>query len=407
MVRRIGILGSTGSIGTQTLEVIRELNASAGAAGGAEYRVCVLTCGSNRELLLKQILEFLPETVCIASGDDAKWLGRELTSAGGGIASGAKILYGDDGLEEAASVPLDLLVTAIVGMRGLKPTVKAIRAGTDIALANKETLVAAGEAVMSLAAEMNVRILPVDSEHSAIFQCLESSFAGGRSSVDELILTASGGPFRTYSARELESVKPSDALRHPTWKMGGKITVDCATMMNKGLEVIEAMHLFGLPPEKIGVNVHPQSIVHSMVRFCDGSVIAQLGNPDMKVPIQLALTYPARRPSRTPVLDLTAIGSLTFEKPRTDVFPCLGTAYEAARRGGAYGAVLNGADEAAVELFLKGKIGFNAIPKAVEAAMEAYDGPARAEGGADDGVRLAVEADRLARDYVRRISEWL
>ncbi|MBR7062640.1 MAG: 1-deoxy-D-xylulose-5-phosphate reductoisomerase [Clostridia bacterium] len=411
MARTIGILGSTGSIGTQTLEVIRELNSRPETMANPHYTVKVLTCGANRELLLSQAREFRPEVLCTGKREDADWLREELAAArkrGEEIDPGVNILYGDEGLTQAAAMKTDITVTAIVGMRGLRPTLTAIGAGNDIALANKETLVAGGSIVMRAAREKGVRILPVDSEHSAVFQCLESAFASGRNAVEKLILTASGGPFRSYTPAQLEAVTPAEALRHPTWKMGGKITVDCATMMNKGLEVIEAAHLFGLPPERIDVRVHPQSIVHSMVEFIDGSVMAQLGNPDMKVPIQLALTWPFRARSETKRLDLAVIGQLTFERPRTDAFPCLALAYRALGEGGVLPAVLNGANEAAVESFLKGRLGFTGIPAIIEAAMNAFPGdlPAGADNAAENNtapeLRAVLAADNWAREYVRR-----
>ena len=289
-------------------------------------------------------------------------------------------------------------------MRGLLPTLAAIDAGTDIALANKETLVAAGELVMKRAKDKKVKIIPVDSEHSAIFQCLKGAMRGGKRSVRRLILTASGGPFRTFSEEELNNVTADQALNHPTWKMGGKITIDCATMMNKGLEVIEAMHLFGMGPDRIDVAVHPQSIVHSMVEFTDGSVMAQLGVPDMKTPIELALTYPYRGNTARPGLDITQLGSLTFEKPRTEVFRCLKLAYDAAHAGGTMPAALNGANEEAVALFLKGKISFAGISELVEGAMTAHASAQLSCGEFDraSGLDAVLAADRGARDYVRR-----
>ena len=411
MAKTIGILGSTGSIGTQALEVIRELNSRPETVANPHYAVKVLSCGANRELLLAQAREFGPEVLCTGRAEDAEWLRAELTAARGrgeGTPREVRVLYGDEGLVQAAATKTDITLTAIVGMRGLRPTLAAIAAGNDIALANKETLVAGGNIVMRAARDKGVRILPVDSEHSAVFQCLESSFASGRNAVEKLILTASGGPFRGYSRAQLEAVTPAEALNHPTWKMGGKITVDCATMMNKGLEVIEAAHLFELPPERIEVRVHPQSIVHSMVEFIDGSVLAQLGNPDMKVPIQLALTWPFRARSETKRLDLAEIGQLTFERPRTDAFPCLTLAYRALSEGGLLPAVLNGANEAAVELFLKDRLGFTGIPAVIEAAMNAF--PSEEFAGADaayedktsSGLRAVLAADNWAREFVRR-----
>ena len=396
MVRSIGILGSTGSIGTQTLSVIRELNSLPESSSNPHYSVKLLACGNNRELISKQIEEFSPEAVCVAGEETARWLQ--------GKYRGLEVFHGESGLTKCASGRMDLLVTAISGMRGLLPTLAAIDAGTDIALANKETLVAAGEIVMKRAKEKKVKIIPVDSEHSAIFQCLKSAMRGGKRSVRRLILTASGGPFRTYTQDALNNVTAEQALNHPTWKMGGKITIDCATMMNKGLEVIEAMHLFGMGPDRIDVAVHPQSIVHSMVEFTDGSVMAQLGVPDMKTPIELALTYPYRGSTARPGLDITGLGSLTFEKPRTDVFRCLKLAYDAAHAGGTMPAVLNGANEEAVTLFLKGKISFAGISELVEGAMTAHASARLSCKELDKapGLDAVLAADRGARDYVRR-----
>ncbi len=398
MARTTGILGSTGSIGTQTLSVIRELNSHPESPSNPHYSVKVLSCGSNLKLLESQIEEFRPEAVCVYNDEDAARLSEKY--------GWLSVFRGESGLAACAGQSMDLLVTAISGMRGLVPTLRAINAGTEIALANKETLVAAGDIVMRRAEEKRVRIIPVDSEHSAVFQCLKSAFAGGKASVNKLILTASGGPFRGYSLKELENVTIGQALSHPTWKMGGKITVDCATMMNKGLEVIEAMHLFGMPPEKIDVVVHPQSIIHSMVEFGDGSVIAQLGLPDMKTPIKLALTYPYRGNSCGERLDLTAISGLTFEKPRTDVFRCLSLAYDAAKTGGTLPAVMNGANEEAVAMFLNGRAGFMQIGRAVEEAMEAHMKASNGVAGSSfcqkPDLEDVLSADSWARDYVRR-----
>ncbi|MBP5632782.1 MAG: 1-deoxy-D-xylulose-5-phosphate reductoisomerase [Clostridia bacterium] len=396
MARSIGILGSTGSIGTQTLSVIRELNSLPESSSNPHYSVKLLACGNNRELISEQIAEFAPEAVCVAGEETARWLQEKYRVL--------EVFHGSSGLTRCASERMDLLVTAISGMRGLLPTLAAIDAGTDIALANKETLVAAGELVMKRAKDKKVKIIPVDSEHSAIFQCLKGAMRGGKRSVRRLILTASGGPFRTFSEEELNNVTADQALNHPTWKMGGKITIDCATMMNKGLEVIEAMHLFGMGPDRIDVAVHPQSIVHSMVEFTDGSVMAQLGVPDMKTPIELALTYPYRGNTARPGLDITQLGSLTFEKPRTEVFRCLKLAYDAAHAGGTMPAALNGANEEAVALFLKGKISFAGISELVEGAMTAHASAQLSCGEFDraPGLDAVLAADRGARDYVRR-----
>lgn len=358
-MRKIGIIGSTGSIGTQTLEVIKELN----GLGRFTFQVTALSAGNNAKLLAKQAREFGVKLLCIDTAEGAEYLRQELCDMK------PEILVGEEGLCALAESPMDILVTAIVGMRGIKPTLAAISKGTEIALANKETLVAAGEVVMAEAARRGVRILPVDSEHSAILQCLQGE---KRDEVANIILTASGGPFRKMSAKELETVNAEDALKHPTWNMGGKITIDCASLMNKGLEVIEARWLYDMSYDNIDVVVHPQSIIHSMVRYNDGSVIAQLGNPSMKLPIQYALTYPSRVASTVKPLDLADIGSLTFERPDTDRFPCLKLAYEAGRTGGTLPAAMNAANEAAVALFFKGKIGFSQISSTVLSAMEKH-----------------------------------
>lgn len=358
-MRRIGIIGSTGSIGTQTLEVIKELNSE----GQFSFEVTALSAGNNAKLLAEQAREFGVKLLCIDTEEGAQYLKEALKDLN------PEILVGEEGLCALASSPMDVLVTAIVGMRGIKPTLAAIAEGTEIALANKETLVAAGEVVMAEAKRRNVRILPVDSEHSAILQCLQGE---KRAEVDKIILTASGGPFRTMPAKDLEKVTAEDALKHPTWNMGGKITIDCASLMNKGLEVIEAKWLYDASYDDIDVVVHPQSIIHSMVKYRDGSVIAQLGNPTMKLPIQYALTYPSRVVSTVKPLDLSEIGTLTFEKPDTERFPCLKLAYEAGRTGGTLPAAMNAANEAAVALFFKGKIGFSQISRTVEKAMASH-----------------------------------
>ena len=358
-MRRIGIIGSTGSIGTQTLEVIKELNSE----GQFSFEVTALSAGNNAKLLAEQAREFGVKLLCIDTEEGAQYLKEALKDLN------PEILVGEEGLCALASSPMDVLVTAIVGMRGIKPTLAAIAEGTEIALANKETLVAAGEVVMAEAKRRNVRILPVDSEHSAILQCLQGE---KRAEVDKIILTASGGPFRTMPEKDLEKVTAEDALKHPTWNMGGKITIDCASLMNKGLEVIEAKWLYDASYDDIDVVVHPQSIIHSMVKYRDGSVIAQLGNPTMKLPIQYALTYPSRVVSTVKPLDLSEIGTLTFEKPDTERFPCLKLAYEAGRTGGTLPAAMNAANEAALALFFKGKIGFSQISRTVEKAMASH-----------------------------------
>ena len=358
-MKKIGIIGSTGSIGTQTLEVIEELN----ALGGETYEVAALSCGKNAELIAEQAKKFNVKLLCVEN-DEVKAKVRE--SLGD---FEAEILTGADGLVKLAETELDYLVTAIVGMRGIEPTVAAIKKGTDIALANKETLVAAGEIVTREAKKHNVRILPVDSEHSAIFQCLQGI---NRDELESIILTCSGGPFRKYSPEELKNVTLGNALNHPTWKMGGKITVDCASLMNKGLEVIEAHWLYDMPYEKIEVIVHPQSIVHSMIRCNDGAVLAELGVPSMKLPIQYALTYPKRLYGLPERPDFAKIGQLTFENPDTEKFPALKLAYSAGKLGGTMPACMNAANEAAVNMFFKGMIKFTDIPKIAEKTMNAH-----------------------------------
>jgi 1-deoxy-D-xylulose-5-phosphate reductoisomerase len=376
MAKTIAILGSTGSIGVQTLDVARNLG----------IRVCALTANSNIDLLEKQAREFKP--LLVSAGDSGLALELERRLKGLNI----EVHYGLEGLKAAASIrEADTVVTSIVGVAGLIPTVEAIRHGKNIALANKETLVTAGEIVMAEAREHGVSIFPVDSEHSAIYQCLA---ANRRQDVERLILTASGGPFRGKTAEELEGVSVAQALKHPNWSMGSKITIDSATLMNKGLEVIEARWLFDFTPDRIKVVVHPQSIIHSMVEYVDGSVLAQLGSPDMRIPIQLALTWPERAPNAFSRLDFLKCGSLTFEEPDRKSFACLELAFEALEAGGTMPAVMNGANEAAVELFLKEKIGFGDIPRRIAGAMEAH--VVNITPDLDD----IIEVDRWARRMV-------
>ncbi len=352
-MKGISILGSTGSIGVNTLNVIR--------LHPDRFRVVSLAAGSNLSLLTEQVEEFKPEYVSLTSVDDvSKLKGLLPTGVGHGV-EGASIAASMDGV--------DLTVSAISGAAGLMPTLAAVKAGKEIALANKETLVMAGEVVMAEAARQGVRILPVDSEHSAVFQ----SITGHRpEDIKRIILTASGGPFRERPVEEFDTITPSEALNHPNWDMGKKITIDSATLLNKGLEVIEARWLFGLTPEKISVSVHPQSIVHSMVEYIDGSMMAQMGSPDMRGPIAYALAYPERVESGAPTLDLTR-ASLEFFEPDTVKFPCLALSYDALKEGGTMPAVLNAADEVAVDAFLGGRIPFTGIPALIEGVMDAHD----------------------------------
>lgn len=349
-MKSIIILGSTGSIGTQALEVARREG----------WRVSVLAANRNIELLENQIREFRPLAAAVFDEDAAKQLAITVKD------TDTRILSGIDGVCEAATLEGDIVLNSIVGIAGLRPTLAAIEAGKDIALANKETLVTGGEIVKQKALEKGVKILPVDSEHSAIFQSLQGVPAG---SLKKILLTASGGPFFGKTRKELENVTVAEALKHPNWSMGAKITIDSATLMNKGLEVIEAVHLFDISADNIDVLVHRQSIVHSGVELSDGAVIAQLGTPDMKLPIQYALTYP-KRAEAFERLSLADIGTLTFQKPDTETFRCLPLCIEAIKRGGLYPTTVNGANEEAVALFLKGKCKFLEIAELVEKALE-------------------------------------
>ena len=356
-MKRISILGSTGSIGTQTLEVVR---------ANQDIQVTALAAGQNIGLLEAQIREFMPKVACVWEEN----LARELRVRVADLP--VKIYSGMDGLLCAATEPsADMVVTALVGMIGIRPTIAAIEAGMDIALANKETLVCAGHIIMELAREKGVRILPVDSEHSAIFQCLNGERQAGNE-IQKILLTASGGPFRGWSRQQLERVQVEDALKHPNWTMGHKITIDSSTMVNKGLEVIEARWLFDVDFDQIQVVVQPQSIIHSMVEFADGAVIAQLGTPDMKLPIQYALYYPQRRPLAGDRLDFWSMEDIRFERPDMEVFKGLALAYEAGRRGGTMPSVFNAANEKAVRLFLDRKIPYLTITEMIQEAMEAH-----------------------------------
>ena len=355
-MKNIAVLGSTGSIGTQTLDVARN---------NEDIRIVALSAGSNIELLEQQAREFSPEVVSVAEKKDAEKLRKKLEG------TGVKVLWGMDGLIEAAQHPsADTVVTAVVGMMGLRPTVAAINAGKDIALANKETLVTAGHIIMPLAKEKNVRILPVDSEHSAILQCLTGE---DQREVSRIIITASGGPFRGRTREQMKDVRLEDALKHPNWSMGRKITIDSATMVNKGLEVIEAKWLFGLDAEDIKVIVQPQSVIHSMVEFVDGGIMAQLGTPDMRLPIQYAIYYPHRRPLPGERLDFGALKQLTFEEPDFENFRGLALAFEALKTGGSMTTVYNAANELAVSRFLNREIGFLDITAMIEDSMKAHE----------------------------------
>lgn len=354
-MKKIGILGSTGSIGTQTLDIVRN---------NSDLQVVALAAGSNAELMEKQIREFHPSLCVMWSEKAAAELRLKVADLP------VKVLTGMEGLLEiAVNGEIEVLVTAIVGMIGIRPTIAAIKAGKTIALANKETLVTAGHIIMPLAAEMGVSILPVDSEHSAIFQSMNGEEKG---KISKILLTASGGPFRGRKAEELTEIRVEDALKHPNWSMGRKITIDSATLVNKGLEVIEAKWLFQVEPEQIQVVIHPQSVIHSMVEYVDGAVIAQLGTPDMRLPIQYALTYPCRREMNGKKLDFYELSGLTFEKPDTETFRGLSMAYEAIHAGGSMPTVFNAANEKAVSLFLNRKIRFLEIYDLIEEAMEQH-----------------------------------
>ena len=378
MKRTLSILGSTGSIGRQTLDVAR-------ACG---HQVAALAVHRSVDLAEEQAREFQPELVAVVDENAAGDLKQRLAD------TSIRVVGGREGLMEAATLPqADTVVTAVVGIAGLEPTLAAIDQGKRIALANKETLVCAGDLVMRRAEEKGAEIVPVDSEHSAIFQCLQG--CKDRGEVKRLIITASGGPFFGKTKEELEHVTRAQALRHPNWAMGAKITIDSATLMNKGLEFIEAMRLYHMPPQQIQVVVHRESIIHSLVEFNDGAILAQLGTADMRVPIQYALTWPERTPGPATPLDLLTCPPLTFAKPDPDTFRCLGLALECAQKGGTSTAILNGANEVAVELFLEEKISFLDIARLVEGALE------RVASKPADTLEDVLEADREARQAVR------
>ena len=379
MVNCVSILGSTGSIGRQSLDIIRRL----------PVKVAALTAGASVERMAQQCREFHPDLAVMATQEAAVELQEQLRDLP------TRVSWGEEGLIEAATLEqADCVITAVVGMVGLRPTLAAIRAGKRIGLANKETLVCAGELVMAEAKKHQAEIIPVDSEHSAIFQCLMGSHDPAE--IKRIILTCSGGPFFGMKREALRTVTKEDVLRHPTWKMGPKITVDCATLMNKGLEVIEAMRLYNLPLEQVDVVIHRQSIVHSLVEFKDGAVMAQMGTPDMRLPIQLALTYPNRTECPVESLDLINCGPLTFFAPDTEAFPCLTLARDCAKRGGTACPVMNGANEEAVALYLRGEIGFYDIYRLVKKAVD------EVPFIQDPTLEEILEADRLARLCVKR-----
>ncbi len=385
-VQRLSVLGSTGSIGTQTLDIVRLFP--------DRFEVCALTAGTNADLLITQAREFLPECVVIGDARRRKQVEEALEPLG------IRVLAGREGLCEAAALDkVDTVVAALVGFAGLESVIEAVRAGKNVALANKETLVVAGQLVTHLLKEHRGTLVPVDSEHSAIFQCLVGEPAN---SVESLILTASGGPFRTRPAETFGSITRAEALAHPNWSMGAKITIDSATMMNKGLEVVEARWLFDIPAERISVLVHPQSIVHSFVVFSDGSAKAQLGLPDMRVPIQYALSYPERWPAPHERLDWSEAMHLHFEPPDRAKFPCLDLAYEALGAGGSAPAILNAANEQAVALFLSDKIRFTDIPDAIDRAL----GSVPVQEHPDLAYLIACDAEtrRVVLEHVRTIT---
>ena len=382
-MKRVTILGSTGSVGSNAIDIISKHK--------DRFKVVVLTAGGNVDLLEKQIKSFSPEIVAVADETAAKELQRRI----GRHSPHLEILSGHDGVAKAASYEgSDFVLSAIVGAAGLMPTISAIRTGKTIGLANKEALVMGGRIVTEEAKKYGVRILPVDSEHSAVFQCIEGH---RRSDVNRIILTASGGPFAGQRLEELNDIKPEDALKHPSWRMGKKITIDSATLMNKGFEMIEAHYLFNIPPAKIDVLIHPQSIVHSIVEFKDRSCIAQLSTPDMKGPIAYALSYPERLNEVMQVLDLYRIKSLTFKKPNKKSFPCLPYAYTAMKVGGTMPTVLNGANEVAVSAFLKAIIRFTEIPLVIKRTMDEH------EVMPDKELDAIIEADKWARKKAESI----
>lgn len=378
MIKKISVLGSTGSIGTQTLEIARY---------NQDIGITALAAGSNVELLEKQVREFYPKIACLWKEEAARELKRRIRDLD------VKVVSGMEGLMEAACEPeAQIVVTAVVGMIGIRPTIAAMEAGKDIALANKETLVTAGHIIMPLAKEKGVKILPVDSEHSAIFQCLQGA---GENRIHKILLTASGGPFRGRSREQLAGVQPEDALKHPNWSMGRKITIDSSTMVNKGLEVMEAHWLFDVDMDQVQVVIQPASVIHSMIEYEDGAVIAQLGTPDMKLPIQYALYYPERRFLPGDRLDFTKLKEITFDEPDMETFRGLKLAYEAGKAGGSLPTVFNAANELAVSLFLEKKIPYLAITDLIQGAMENH------KRKAAPNVDQILAAEQEAYDFIR------
>jgi 1-deoxy-D-xylulose-5-phosphate reductoisomerase len=378
MLEKVAILGSTGSIGTSTLAVIKE--------HPEQFEVVALAAGNNAKLMIQQVKEFQPRLVSMATREAAEAVKRE-------VGDEVRVLWGDEGLKEVASSPdSTYLVSALVGSKGLVPTLEAIRAGKKIGLANKETLVTAGHIVTAEAKKHQVPLLPIDSEHSALFQCLHGE---RMDDVERVIITASGGAFRDWSREELVNATVEQALNHPNWAMGNKITIDSATMMNKGFEVIEAHWLFDFPYEKIDVVLHPQSVIHSMVEFQDGAVMAQLGTPDMRVPIQYALTYPKRMQLTTKRLDFVQLSRLDFKAMDFKRYPCLKMAYDAGKAGGTVPAVLNAANEVAVQTFLQGKCTFLAIEEIIERTLDAH------QAVSNPSLEEIEEADRWARQFAQ------
>lgn len=379
-MKKISILGSTGSIGTQTLEIVRDNN---------DLQVEALVAKSNIELLEEQVREFKPKLVCVYDDEKAKVLKDNIKDLN------IEVVSGMDGMIECATIEsAEIVVTAVVGMIGILPTIEAIKSGKDIALANKETLVTAGHIIIPLSKENNVKIYPVDSEHSAIFQSINGE---DKKEIKKIILTASGGPFRGKKIEDLQDIRPEDALKHPNWSMGRKITIDSATMVNKGLEVIEAKWLFDVDFDKIQVVVHPQSIIHSMVEYVDGAVMAQLGMPDMKLPIQYALFYPNRRIMNNNKLDFYKLGSISFEEPDMETFRGLKLAYEVGRTGGSLPTVYNAANEKAVELFLNNKIKFLDVYKIIEKCVDKHsviNNPS---------IEEILEVERKTYDYIKEL----